>query len=107
MVRDQKIEQRRVENRRSVELLASDRGPDNRENARSNHRPNSKSGERDRAQGLLQFSLRLLRVRDQLIDGLATEQLIVRGARTACVRFRNRRNLSQGRRLQKSRHLAL
>ena len=95
-MRDQKIQQRRVEDRRSVELLTSDRRADHREDAGSNHRANAQSGERDRAQGLFQPSLGLLRIRDQLIDGLATEKLVVRGARTALLgSLRNRRNLCQ------------
>src|ERR1700733_3709654 len=96
MMRDQKIEQWCVENRRGVELLSADRRPDYGENARSNHRANAESGERHRAQGLLQSSLRLLRVRDQLVDRLATEKLVVGGARTArgCAIVRGR-NWSQ------------
>ena len=63
-------------------LLSTDRSPDDRKNTRPDHRANTKRSERNRAQSLLQLSLRLFRVGDQLVDGLATEKLVVRGSRT-------------------------
>jgi hypothetical protein len=70
------VGQRRVENRGGVELLAGDGGPDDRKNAGADDRANAESGERPRPQRLLQPMLRILRFRDQLVDGLAREELV-------------------------------
>src|SRR5579863_8207803 len=106
MVGDQKVEQGSIENGRSVELLPSNGGADDGENTRADNRANSKSGERDRPQRFLQFSVRLLRVGDQLVDGLATEKLILRGSRTALRGLVSRRDLSQRALSPEERHLA-
>ena len=53
MVPDHVVEQGCIEDRRCIELLAGDRGPDDRKNARSDHRADAEGGERERAESLL------------------------------------------------------
>jgi len=70
------IEQRRVQDGRGVELLPGDSGADDGENARADNRSDAQRGERPRAEGFLQPMLGLLRFGDQLVNGLAGEQLV-------------------------------
>jgi hypothetical protein len=70
------IGQRRVQDRRGIELLACDGGPDHGEDAGPNDRANAQGGQRPRAKGLLQPMFRLLRLGDQLVNRLAREELV-------------------------------
>ena len=70
------VGQRGVQDRRGIELLSGDRGADDGEDAGANHRADTQRGERPRAERLLQPMFRLLRLGDQLVNGLAREELV-------------------------------
>jgi hypothetical protein len=70
------VGQRRVKDRGGVELLPGDRGADYGENAGADDRANAQGGQRPRSQRLFQPMLRLLRIGDQLVNGLAREELV-------------------------------
>ncbi len=72
---DEVVEQRRVADIRHIELLPGHGGADDREDTRADDRPDAQRGQRPRAEGLFQGVPRLLRVPDQLIDGLAGNKL--------------------------------
>ena len=72
---DQVIEQWRIEDGRSIELLSRDRRAHYGENSRAHHRANAQRGERPRPKTLLEPVLRTLRVGDELVDGLLGEKL--------------------------------
>jgi hypothetical protein len=74
-VTHQKVNERRIEDRGSVKLLAGDGRADDRKNAGPNDRADAESGERERAQGLLEGVRRRLGVRDQLVDRFTSEEL--------------------------------
>jgi hypothetical protein len=74
-MRDDVVRQWGVDEAGGIELFAGDRGPDDRENARANYRPDTKRGQRPRAEGFFQGMLRLSRVPDQFVDRLAGKQL--------------------------------
>ena len=67
------IKNRRVEDRRSIEVLAGHGRADHGEDAGANHRANAQRGQRPGAQGFLEAGLRALRVRDKFIYGLLGE----------------------------------
>jgi hypothetical protein len=67
-MRNDVVNQRRVNDAGGIELLAGDGRADDGENARPDNRANAKGRERPRPQGLFQRMLRLLRVADELID---------------------------------------
>ena len=70
------IGQRRVQDRRGIELLAGNGGPDHGEDAGTDDRTDSQGGQRPRAKGFLQPVFRLLRLGDQLVDRLTREELV-------------------------------
>ena len=70
-VRDDVVRQRRIQHASRVELLSRDRRPNDREDARANHRANAQRGKRPRPERLFQRMLGFLRVADQLVDRLA------------------------------------
>ena len=74
------IEHLRVQNGRRLEIFAGGRGAGENEDARTNDRADAQGRQRPRAQRLLQFSLRVFRLGDQLVDGFAAEKLTVGGA---------------------------
>jgi len=73
------IRQRAVEDGCGVELLAGDGRPYDGEDARTNDRADAEPGERPRAQRLFQPVFGLLRFGDQLVNGLAREELVRQG----------------------------
>ena len=70
-----KVGQRSVQDGRRVELLAGDGRANYGENAGSDHCPDAQRGQRPWTQRLFQPVFRLLRVGDQLVDGLTREDL--------------------------------
>ena len=70
------VGQRRVEDGRGIELLSGDGGADHGEDAGADDRADAQRRQRPRAERLLQPMLRLLRLGDQLVDGLAREELV-------------------------------
>ena len=70
------VRQWAVEDGSGVEFLAGDGRPHDREDARTDDRADTESGERPRAKRLLQPMFRLLRFGDQLVNGLAREELV-------------------------------
>jgi len=69
------VGQRSVQDRWFVDFLAGDGGADNGEDAGTDDGANAQRGERPRAKRLLQAMLCFLRIRDQLVDGLAGKNL--------------------------------
>jgi hypothetical protein len=76
---DQIIEQRRVKDRRGVELLAGNGRADHSENSGADHRADAQRSQRPRSKRFLEPVFRLFRVRDQLVDGLLGEELAAQG----------------------------
>ena len=70
------VEQRRVEDGRGIELLPGNGGADDGEDAGADDRADAQRGERPGAERLLEAMLGLLRFGDQLVDGLAAEELV-------------------------------
>ena len=70
------VGERRVEDGRGVELLPGDGGADDGEDAGADDRADAQRGQRPRTERLLQPMFRLLRFGDQLVDGLAREELV-------------------------------
>ena len=75
-VPDQVIEKRSVEDGGGIEFLPCNGGADDRENARTDHRANAQGCQRHRPEGFFESALRLFRIRNQLVDGLAGEKLV-------------------------------
>src|ERR1035437_7613597 len=75
----QVIGQRCVQDRRGVELLSGNRRANNGEDAGTNDCADAEAGQRPRPQRLLKPMFRLLRIGDQLVDGLAREELVRQG----------------------------
>ena len=69
------MDQRRIGDAGGIELFTGNRRADYGEDARANHRPDAKRGQRPWPEGLLQGVLRLCRVPDQFVDRLAGKQL--------------------------------
>src|SRR5215467_3673417 len=69
------VEQRRVEDRRGIELLPGNGGPNDREDSGTDHRADAESSKRPWPEGLLQAHLGVFRFGDQLVDGLGGEEL--------------------------------
>ena len=74
---DEVVEERRVQDRGGVELLTGDGGSHNCEDSRADHRADAESGQRNWAEGFLQSAFGVFRIGDQLIDGLAAEELVI------------------------------
>jgi hypothetical protein len=72
---DEEIDDGRIDPSGKLRWVATDRGPDDREDARSDDGTNAERGERDGAEGLVESVLRPLRVGYQLVDGLGGEDL--------------------------------
>jgi hypothetical protein len=70
------IQQWCVQDGRRIELLPGDGGADDGKDAGADDCSNAQGGERPRAERLLKPMLGLLRFGDQLVDGLAGEQLV-------------------------------
>ena len=70
------VGERRVQNRRGVEFLSGDCGADNGEDAGADDGADAQRGQRPGAERLLQPMFRLLRLGDQLVNGLAREELV-------------------------------
>ena len=73
-VPDQIIQQRRIKDGGSIELLPGDGGADDGENSRADHRADAERSQRNRARGSSSAALGLFGVGDQLVDGFAAEQ---------------------------------
>ena len=74
------VGQRRVEDGRGVELLPGNGGTDHGKDAGADDRADAQGGQRPRPERLLQPMFRLLRFGDQLVNGLAREELARQGA---------------------------
>jgi hypothetical protein len=72
---DQVVEQRGVEDGRSVEFFAGDGSANNGEDSRSNDSADTECGQRPWPKRLLQTVLGEFRVADQLINRFGCEQL--------------------------------
>jgi hypothetical protein len=70
------VGQRRVEDGRGIELLPGDGRADDGENAGANDRSDAQRGQRPWPEGLFQPMFRLLRIGNQLVNGLACEELV-------------------------------
>src|SRR5208283_180980 len=70
------VSQWRVEDGRGVELLPGDGRSDDRENTGANDCADAEGGQRPRAERLLETMFRLFRLGDQLVNGLAREELM-------------------------------
>ena len=71
----QVIEDWGIENRRSVELLARQRRANDRKDPGTNDRSDAECGERERPERFLKAGFRILRLRDELVDGFTTKGL--------------------------------
>ena len=65
------MQQRGIPDIRHIEFLAGHSGADDRKDARPDDRSDAQRGQRPGPEGFFQGVPRLLRVPDQLIDGLA------------------------------------
>jgi hypothetical protein len=81
------IRQRAVEDGCGVELLTGNGGTNDGEDAGADDRADAKPGERPGAEGFLQPMFRLLRLGDQLVNGLAREELVRQGNAPGWNRF--------------------
>jgi hypothetical protein len=70
------VGERAVQDGWCIELLARDRGADDSEDAGADDGADAESGERPRPERLLEPMFRLLGVGDQLVNGLACEELV-------------------------------
>ena len=73
---NQKIEHLSVQDRGSLEVLASGRGPGKDKNSGADDRADAECGQRPRAQRLAQSMFRLVGLSDQFVDGLAAQELV-------------------------------
>ena len=73
----QEVEHLRVKDGWDFEVLASGGGPGENENARADDGADTEGRKRPRAQGFLEPVARVFGVRDQLVDGLAAEELVI------------------------------
>ncbi len=73
------VRKRAVQNGCGIEFLTGDGRPYDGEDAGANDRADAEPGERPRPQRLLQPVFRLLRLGDQLVNGLACEELVRQG----------------------------
>jgi hypothetical protein len=73
------IRQRAVQDGGGVELLTGDGRPHDGEDARADDRADAEAGERPWAKSLLQPMFGLFRFGDQLVNGLAREELVRQG----------------------------
>ena len=71
------IEHLRVQDRGRLEIFAGGRGARQDENPGTNDGADAERRQRPRAQRLLQFSFRIFRLGDQLVDGFAAEKLVL------------------------------
>ena len=78
-VMDDVVGERAVQDGRRVEFLACDRGADDGEDSRADDCADTEPGERPRSERFLEPMFRLLRVGDQLVNGLACEDLFRQG----------------------------
>jgi hypothetical protein len=74
---DDVVQQGCVKDGSGVELLPRNCGSHHCEDSRTDHRADAKGGQRNGAQGFFQSTLGVFRVRDQFVDGLAAEELII------------------------------
>ena len=77
---DQQIEHLGVQDGGRFEVLARRRGAGENKNSRADNGADAERRQRPGAEGLLEAMLGLVRIGDQLVDGLAAEQLARRGA---------------------------
>ncbi len=77
---DDYVERLRVQEGRSLEIFSGGGGPGKNENAGTDDGADTKSGQRPRAQRFAEAVFRVLGVGDQLVDGLAAENLLIGGA---------------------------
>ena len=76
MMVHQVIQQRGIQNRGGVELLACDGRADHGEDSGTDDRADAERGKRPGAEGFLQTVLGKFRVADQLVDRFGCEQLL-------------------------------
>ncbi len=74
------VERLRVQNGWGLEILARGRGAGKNENSGADDRPDAQRGQRPGAEGFLQPLPWGLGFRDQLVDRLAAEKLVVAGS---------------------------
>jgi hypothetical protein len=72
---NQVVENRCVEDRRSVELFARDRGADDGENPRTDDGADAERREGDWPEGFLKTCFGVLRLSDELVDGFTAKNL--------------------------------
>jgi hypothetical protein len=70
------IRERRVQNGRGIEFLSGDCGAHDRKDAGANHGADAQRGQRPRPERSLQPMFRRFRLGDQLVNGLAREELV-------------------------------
>jgi len=71
----------------NARLAARDRRPDDRENPRPDHSPNTQRRQRPGTEGLFQAMFRILGVQNQLVNGLAAQQLACQGVSSSPLRW--------------------
>ena len=81
------VERLRVQEGRRLEIFSSGGGAREDEDSRADDGADAERGQRPRAQRFTEPVLRVLRVRDQLVDRLATEKLAIGSADGARSRF--------------------
>jgi len=74
------VERLRMQNRRRLEIFSSSGRSRENENSRANNRADAERRQRPWAQRLAEPVLRVLRLRDQFVDGLTAESLRIRRA---------------------------
>jgi hypothetical protein len=72
----EEIEDLRVQNRRRFEMFPRRRSPGENKDTGANNRPDAERGQRPRPQTFFQPVSRLVRLSDQLINGLSGEELV-------------------------------
>ena len=80
---DQVLEQCSVEDRLDFELLAGDRRPDHREDARTDHCADAEGGQAQPAERLSESLLRSVCIGNKLVDALGTEKLWIQSPPSA------------------------
>ena len=84
------VERLRMQEGRRLEIFSRRRRSRKNENSRTDDGADAERRQRPRPQRLTEPVLRVLRLRDQFVDGLATEKLAVRSTYGAGGRFSNR-----------------
>src|SRR5258708_14700704 len=70
------VEQGSIQNGGGIEFLAGDGSADYGKDSGANYCTNAESSKRDRPESPLELTVRLLAIRDQLVDGLTGKELV-------------------------------